>query len=427
MKEVSMCYLATGPGLFLKLALLVSLCLGTPLYARDELPNPPVPLLAQNQAAKWWFVFKLNAGKFPQCGAADVVRSCSFGGTVQPYTYGQQFLYASDAAPMLQQGGSCVGAGVDDPVGATFGQIYNGAYFYVVWNDQFYQDPPIGGCGDSCSSPWGHSKGVLAWDDSGAGVVMQVSTPSWPGAGSQAFPRQHDGNTLGCVEDDDVKASQHFFALKLDRSDVLHVLDALANASVVTDPGNRQLVHNGGPAEIQQRVTALGRKSGSTTYTTVQLSSGAGLISKPSKLHVPPWQMVSAVLGGVPLRTATWWAAPKIYSTEDPAAPGCWDSSLGVPGAVEVALSGAWQDTVIGLQGGIGADRNHAKIGVASGGAQALSIFGDMNQQGTRYGPKCDSSQNGRGGVFFVVEDATLNAGITALLHGATAVTVAPK
>src|SRR5947199_2640123 len=39
-------------------------------------------------------------------------------------------------------------------------------------------------CG-SCSSPWGHSKGVLAWNDAGEGFVMQVSTPSWPASGSE--------------------------------------------------------------------------------------------------------------------------------------------------------------------------------------------------------------------------------------------------
>lgn len=387
----------------------------------------PAPLLGQGQAAKWWFVFKLNAGKFPNCGSPEAVRSCPFGGKVQPYAFGQQFLYASDADSALRQGGSCVGDGADDPVGATFAQIYDGDYFYVVWNDQFYKDPPIAGCGDSCGSPWGHSKGILAWDAAGEGVVMQVSTPSWPGSGNHAYPRQHDGNTLGCVDDNDVKASQHFFSLKLNSSDVVNVLDALTNASVVTDPGNPQIVHNGGPDEISRRVAALGRRSASATYTAVQLSSGVGLISKPSRLHVPPWQMVSAVLGGVPLRAATWWAVPKIYSTADPAAPGCWDGTLGMPGAVEVALNGAWQGIPIGLEGGPSPDRNHAKIGVSTGGVHALSIFGDMNQQGTRYGPKCESSQNGRGGVFFVVEDATLNADITALIHGGTAPTVAPK
>src|SRR5687768_7306797 len=66
-----------------------------------------------------------------------------------------------------------------------------------------------------------------------------------------------------------------------------------------------------------------------------RLSSGVQLISKPSKLHVPPWQLVSAALGGVSLRAATWWAAPKIPTTTASTPIACWDSALGRPGSVE--------------------------------------------------------------------------------------------
>lgn len=380
---------------------------------------PPSSMLQAGKAVNWWFVFKLNAAKFPQCGGA--ARQCTFGGTPQQYAFGQQFVYASDAAPSLQKGGGCVGTNTTDPVGATFDQVYNGKFYYVLWNDQFYDDPVIAGCTKDCASPWGHSKGMLAWDDSGAGVVMQVSTPSWPASGNRAFPRASDGNTLGCVKDDDVKVSQHFFALRLSKADVISVLKGLQNASVVTDPGNPQLVKNGGAAEIQSLVAHLGKKSDSTTATTVQLSGGVGLISKPSKLHVPPWQMVSALLGGVPLRTATWWAAPQIYSTTAKTKLGCWDAQLGQPGAVEIATSGRWGSTPFGLEGGPGPDFNHAKIGVSTGGKHYFTIFADMNQQGTSSGPDCGSSQNGRGGLFFVVENQKLTASVTALIAGGTA------
>ena len=83
---------------------------------------------------------------------------------------------------------------------------------------------------------------MLAWNDAGEGVVMQVSTPSWPASGSKKFPRKSDGNTLGCVKDDDVEVSQHFFSLKLTKDDTVKVLQALENASVVTDPANPQIV-----------------------------------------------------------------------------------------------------------------------------------------------------------------------------------------
>lgn len=199
-------------------------------------------------------------------------------------------MVASNENPTLTEGGGCLGDGAADPVGATFGQVYNGSYFHVVWNDQFYDDPTIAGCTKECGAPWGHSKGVVAWDSDGNGFVLQVTTPSWPAAGSKASPRRTDGNTLGCVRDDNVKVSQHFFALKLSKADLTKVLAGLANASVVTDIENPQIVKNGGPSEIQNLVNKLGAKSTSSQVTNETLSTGLSVISKPSQLHVPPWQ-----------------------------------------------------------------------------------------------------------------------------------------
>jgi hypothetical protein len=203
-------------------------------------------------------------------------------------------------------------------------------------------------------------------------------------------------------------------------------LKALGNASVVTDTDNPQIVNNGGPTDIQQLVKKLGVKSDSTTFTKARLSTGVELISKPSRLNVPPWQMVSAVLEGVPLRTATWWARPKIYSSTGSTKIGCWDESLGDPGAVAIATTGQWNGQPIGLTGGPSNNNNHAKIGVATGGQHNYSIFGDMNQQGTLSGDNCSSSQNGRGGLFYVVDDKSLNDAVKALVKGETAPTKAP-
>jgi hypothetical protein len=55
---------------------------------------------------------------------------------------------------------------------------------------------------------------MLAWNADGDGLIMQVTTPSWPAAGSKSSPRKTDGNTLGCVKDNNVLVSQHFFALR---------------------------------------------------------------------------------------------------------------------------------------------------------------------------------------------------------------------
>jgi hypothetical protein len=61
-----------------------------------------------------------------------------------------------------------LGDTVDDPVGATYSQIYNNAsYFYVVWNNQFYASPI-----PNRDSAWRHFKGIVAWDKNGNGMVM---------------------------------------------------------------------------------------------------------------------------------------------------------------------------------------------------------------------------------------------------------------
>jgi len=412
----------------------LAFALVSPAVAQDA--AAPAPLLKSGRAVDWWFVFKFNTASYPECGGAE--RTCPFGGTVQPYTsFGQQFAFASSADGTLRQGGGCVGDTISDPVGATFDQVYNGRFFYVLWNDQFYGDPM-----ETQFAPAGHSKGMLAWNESGEGVVMQVSTPSWPASGNVSEPRKTDGNTLGCVQDDNVLVSQHFFSLGLNKSDVVMVLKALANASVVTDPSKLQIVRNGGPVEIQDLVRGLGRVSPSKAPTHETLSSGVELISKPSDLNVPPWQMVSTLLGAEPLRVASWWTAPAIPTTSASTAVGCWDKSLGKPGAVEIATNGNWRGKTLGLEGLSEPGGNNAKIGVSTAwwpmrtmqdqpdsrrmclfGLCKLPyvIFGDMNQQGSLSGPNCASSQNGRGGLFFVVQDLKLYNSVRALLQGDTA------
>jgi len=403
---------AKAPYLFFLLPVLMLFCFIASPAAQPA--SAPAPLLKAGQPVDWWFVFKFNAESFPDCGGPQ--RACPFGGTVQPYThFSQQFGFASSADHTLRQGGGCLGDTTVDPLGATFSQVYKGQYFYVLWNDQFYGDP-LGTKG----APAGHSKGMLAWNKNGGGVVLQVSTPDWPAAGSAKNPRKTDGNTLGCIlHDNDVMVSQHFFSLKLTKDDVVMVLKALGNASVVTDPSKPQIVKNGGPADIQGLVKGLGKVSASKTPTNDKLSSGVVLISKPSNLEVPPWQMVSALLGGEPLRAATWWTKPEIPTTTATMVIECWDSSLGKPGAVEIATSGTWMGKTIGLEGLADPEGNHAKIGISTG-THSYAIFGDMNQQGAVAG-NCHSSQNGRGGLFFVVEDAQLFSSVQDLIKGGTA------
>ena len=383
--------------------------------------------MEKGHPVQWWFVFKFNSKTFPGCGGG-ATRACLFGGEPQDYKwFSQQFVYASSETPSFQEGNGCAGDTAADPIGATFDQVYNGSFYYAIWNDQFYDDPVIKGCAKECGAPWGHSKGMLAWNEAGEGFVMQVTTPSWPAAGSKRFPRKTDGNTLGCVVDDNVEVSQHFFALKLTKDDLVKILMALRNASAVTDPANPQLVNNGGPEDVQTLVQNLGIKSHSLTYTKAELSTGAALISKPSDLHVPPWQLVSAVLGGISLRAATWWATPKIYTTTPSTEITCWDDSLGEAGPVEIATAGGWDGKDLGLTGGLGPSFNHAKVGVATAENDNHSVFGDMNQQGAVSGANCSKSQNGRGGLFYVLENKELHDSLKNLLRGGTAPTTAPR
>jgi hypothetical protein len=391
----------------------------------------PTPLLSAGHPVQWWFVFKLNGGKFAGCKPRDD-RECPFGGEVQNYSnFSQRYVFASgdkaadgDAAT-LHEGDGCLGDTADDPLGATFAQIYNGSFHYVVWNDQFYQDPEIATCkGNSCSAPWGHSKGIVAWDDSGQGTVIQVTTPSWPGSGSSQHQRSQADNTLGCVIDNNIKFSQHFFALSLTHDDLLVVLKALHNSSVVTDPANEQIVsNNGGPQDVQTLVASLGKKSTSKTATITELSTHVRVISKPSSLHVPPWQLVSSLLGDVPLRTATWWNTSDIPSTLRTTHIDCWDGGLAAPAAVQIATSGVWANMSMSLKAGPSPDGNHAKIGVSTDATSQLAIFGDLNQEGAITGnaKECGKAQNGRGGLFFVVKDAKLSASVAALIAGKSA------
>lgn len=402
------------------------ICAGIPdhigtAWAADGAPQP---LLAKGNPVDWWFVFKFNASKsFEGCGRGSGKRSCMFGGEVQTrQAFGQQFAVASTASPALAQGSGCLGATATDPVGATFDQVYNGNFHYLIWNDQFYRDPAVKACkGESCGAPWGHSKGLLAWNDAGDGFVMQVSTPAWPRSGSKLFKdrRPNAGNTLGCIKsNNNLRASQHFFALKLNTQGVIKVLEGLKNASVVTDPTQLQIVRNGGPEQVQRGVEALGkpedRKSKKIFMT--EIAKDVILISKPSGLHVPPWQMVSALLANASERAATWWTRPWINTTTRITKVGCWDKTqLGEkPGPVTIVGTGAWNEQEINLM----APSNHAKIGVTTSGDKHYAIFGDLNQQGAIAPPDCDKSQNGRGGIFFAVNNQDLFESVTRLIDG---------
>ena len=151
------------------------------LAATPALAAPaPSPMADEVHRAKWAFAYKFNTASFPTTGT---LTSCLFGGTPKGYASSQRYVVADFAHSSLRDAPELIGTSTLDPVGATFAKIYESNLNFIVWNDQFYRHPPIAGCSESCSGPWGHSKGVIAWDEQGQGIVMQVTTPSWPGSG----------------------------------------------------------------------------------------------------------------------------------------------------------------------------------------------------------------------------------------------------
>ena len=71
---------------------------------------------------------------------------------------------------------------------------------------------------------------------------------------------------------------------------------------------------------------------------------------------------------------------------------------------------------------------NHAKVGVSlPGSTHHYAIFGDLNQQGqlgaasAPNAANCGSSQNGRGGLFYVIDNEKLANSVASLIQGESA------
>ncbi len=130
----------------------------------------PSPMIAKDKPVDWVFIFKFNAADFPECKGKRPDPGI-FGGKQKEYKgkFSLQYVYASSDNPKLKKGTGCLGNSLSDPLGATFAQIYFGNYYYVLWNDQFYGKPIA-----TKGGPWGHSKGAIAWNDKGEGMVLQV-------------------------------------------------------------------------------------------------------------------------------------------------------------------------------------------------------------------------------------------------------------
>ena len=89
--------------------------------------TPLGPLLAAHKPVDWWFVFKFNAATFPGDESMEPAPTI-FGGTPTNYHGGfcLAYAYASSADSTLRMGTNYIGLSLNDPLGATFDQIYHG-------------------------------------------------------------------------------------------------------------------------------------------------------------------------------------------------------------------------------------------------------------------------------------------------------------
>merc|ERR1712232_1496721 len=85
-----------------------------------------------------------------------------------------------------------------------------------------------------------------------------------------------------------------------------------------------------GPSNLASLARSLGKVDKSPEVYSATLSvNSVTILAKPSYLRVPPWQLVSSFVQQ-PLRVATWWNAPKIFSAKA-GRPGCWNDTLAEP------------------------------------------------------------------------------------------------
>ena len=125
------------------------------------------------------------------------------------------------------------------------------------------------------------------------------------------------------------------------------------------------------------------------------------MISKPSGLDVPPWQMVSALRATLRSEPRRGGPSHGFRRQQATTAIKCWDEDIlktKKPGPVAIAKTGSWDELEINLR----APLNHAKIGTAIADDKKYAMFGDINQQGAPR-RRVQQDQNGRGGLFFVV------------------------
>ena len=315
-------------------------------------------------------LYKDEAAKPPKKGSPLSVRSRHAG---------LCYLYADSNNPkftfftsMKSQDGKssyeCLGQGGNDPLSQTLRQIYTPAKDkkpkWAFWSDQSYQPADswrgstsfpesLGTPQNSenaiyphphsgCSRPGAHSKGVIAYDDSG-GFLLQSSFPMYPD-----FSFMRDAIPafvkLGCQLDNNVSFAQAAFCFSFPKSEAPK-LQSMFKSALICSSGSPTCT----PAAADSENSGYGiagslmkcqsddldsnwkaamnygnYKKGSDTVTVNASVNGANPQGTPVPIQVvaksqydtqPPWVIVAQALDS-DLSVASWWSpdygAPSI-------------------------------------------------------------------------------------------------------------------
>ncbi|KDO32544.1 hypothetical protein SPRG_03019 [Saprolegnia parasitica CBS 223.65] len=409
----------------------------------------------------WWVVLKLpsmvrgasGAYVATPCDCAPPVCSREVDPTRR---HGLCYLYADANRPQLQHfralGYDCLGQGGRDPVSQTLRQRANATH-WAYFNDQLNgialkQDKSLVCSGHAAFNA--HSKGLVAFEATSGGFVLQTSTPNFPDPTPSL-----DFERLGCQHDNNVEYAQHLFAFsvgdaalatiasgwraaRLCSANHYHAIDnllvspSLRNASALSGTARvvaSVMVDPHLPAQpfVQVQVATKGKQS--------IIVHG---LFKSRSAEVPPWALVATAFA-TDVSVASWWdenygtptlcdgdsygAAAHAFCLRPTESPVALRPDGTFQFNVENLMDASWTlptgRVTWSLRGGRVRDGNHAKWGIATPRHSSdanLSIFGDLNMEGFPCSSSCAGSQGGRGGTFFALANRELHDSLAALV-----------
>lgn len=172
----------------------------------------------------------------------------------------------------------------------------------------------------TCSSPFGHSKGAMAYEKNGQGFFLQGTTPNWPDPSQKSTYAP-----LGCQLDNNVYLSQSFMGLTLNSdtfTDMAPYIQAARVCSTGTiscagsDAAGHVIDYNCTSEQTRNESwsildTAFAGTSNSKINSKSEVFKTSGGVQFTFTAHssaddVPPWLIVANELG-VDLGVSSWW------------------------------------------------------------------------------------------------------------------------